>query len=238
MKKHISELMLKKYFNSDYQPPEYNPSADFEWIQGQSTMPWLKLDIEVPHQMILDEIQQVESMLVAHREEYGEHLGWKSFCIHGKSFDATREPAHYNDDRPHVWTPEAVEYMPQTVNYFADQWPGGQYQRIRIMLLEPGGYVSIHSDYAQPQLRPINIAITQPNDCYFVMEKHGRVPFSPGSAFWLDVSNRHTVFNYSDQPRWHIIVHQSLDGIEFQNTVVNSYNMLYNKHNEVLHNTN
>jgi len=85
---------------------------------------------------------------------------------------------------------------------------------------------------------PVNIAITQPVDCNFVMEKHGSVPFTTGSVFWLDVSNMHTVFNNSDQLRWHIIVHQSFDNVEFQQMVVNSYKNLYNKHNETMHHTN
>lgn len=230
--------MLKKYFNSYYQPPEYNAEADFEWIRTKSGMPWLRLAVTVPYQMMLDEIERVASMMVPHRQEYSEHHGWKSFCIHGKSFDATKEDQHYTDYRPYVWTDLALQYLPKTVEYFATQWPGSGYKRVRIMLLEPGGYISVHSDTEQAGLSPINIAITQPDDCFFVMEKHGIVPFQPGSAFWLDVSNRHTVINQSDQPRWHMIVHQSFDNVEFQNTVVNSYGLLYNKHNEMLYNTN
>ena len=77
-----------------------------------------------------------------------------------------------------------------------------------------------------------------PNGCDFVMELHGAVPFKPGNAFWLDISNKHTVFNNSDQPRWHLIIHQNFDNHEFQKLVVNSYQILYNKHNETVHNTN
>jgi hypothetical protein len=59
------------------------------------------------------------------------------------------------------------------------------------------------------------------------MAKHGTVPFAPGQALWLDISNQHTVINNSDQSRWHIIVHQSFDN-NFQNMVVNSYKKMYN----------
>ena len=238
MKQKISQLMLKKYINTKYQLPDYNADADFEWIQSNSKLPWLQLNIDVPHAMIHEEIQKVESRLIQHRDDYSEHQGWRSFCIHGKSFDAIREEEYYNDTRPYVWTDLACEYLPATVKYFSTVWPGCGFARIRIMLLEPNGYITVHSDYTQAELRPINIAITQPVGCDFVMEHHGTVPFEAGSAFWMDVSNQHTVFNNSKHPRWHIIVHQSFDNVEFQDLVVNSYQTLYNQHNETMHNTN
>jgi hypothetical protein len=227
MKYKLSQLMFKKYVNSQYQLPEYNPNGDFDWIMSNSGLPWLQLDITIPHETILNEINNIESLLIEHRDDYGEHYGWKSFCIHGKSYDATREESHYNDDRPYVWTLEAQQGMPQTVEYFARYWPASQFKRVRVMLLEPGGYVSIHQDHAVSKLTAINIAITQPAECKFVMANHGVVPFVPGRAFWLDISNQHTVINNSNQPRWHIIVHQLFDD-NFQNMVVNSYKKLYN----------
>ena len=194
---------------------------------NNSGLPWLHLDISVPYRTILSEIKNIESLLIDHRDDYGEHYGWKSFCIHGKSYDATREENYYNDNRPYVWTAEAQTGMPQTLDYFANTWPGSQFQRIRVMLLEPGGYISIHQDSNISKLTAINIAITQPDKCKFVMARHGVVPFEQGRAFWLDLSNQHIVINNSDQPRWHIIVHQSFDD-NFQNMVVNSYKKLYN----------
>jgi hypothetical protein len=238
MKHQVSQMMFKKYINSKMQLPAYNPAADFKWIQTQSGLPWLQLDIEVPHQKILTEILNIQELLSDHRDTYGEHHGWQSFCIHGKRYDATREDSYYNDTRPYIWTPEAIKLMPETVKYFSENWPKVDFARVRVMLLDPGGYVSAHTDTDISHLWPINIAITQPTDCNFVMEKHGIVPFEPGQANWLDISNRHTVFNNSNEKRWHIIVHQSFDNIEFQNLVVNSYKMLYNKINENSQNNN
>ena len=232
VKQKISQLMVKKYVNYQYQLPVYNPAADFDWIQKQSGLPWLLLLLSVPYVAILEEIKNIKFLMSTHREDYNEHQGWKSFCIHGKSYDATKEDSYYHDDRPHVWTPEAESLMPATVEYFKTQWPGSHYRRIRVMLLEPGGYITIHRDSDCPGLTAINIALTQPIGCDFVMEKRGTVPFSPGKALWLDISNNHTVFNNSDQERWHIIVHQSNNSQKFQNEVVNSYKKLYNTTNE------
>lgn len=228
MKHKISQIMFNKYVDRPYQLPEYNPNANFDWIMNHSGLPWLHLDVSAPHETILNEIKNIESLLVDHRDDYGEHRGWKSFCIHGKSYNATREESYYDDNRPYVWTDEAQIGMPLTVNYFANVWPGSEFRRIRVMLLEPGGYVSIHQDYKISKLTAINIAITQPSECKFVMANHGTVPFSPGQAFWLDISNQHTVINNSDQPRWHIIVHHQSFDDNFQNLVVKSYKKLYN----------
>jgi hypothetical protein len=238
MKHQLSQMMFRRYQDLQLVLPSYNPEANFEWIRNQSGLPWLQLDLAIPYETILDEIHNIQSWLTSHRDNYGEHEGWRSFCLHGKSYDATREDDYYNDDRPHVWTTKAQELMPKTVNYFSTYWPATQFQRVRVMLLEPGGYITVHSDSPQSRLSPINIAITQPKDCDFLMERHGIVPFSPGQAFWLDVSNRHVVFNNSIEPRWHIIVHQNLDNIEFQKLVVKSYKRLYNKSNEDSQNNN
>jgi hypothetical protein len=237
-KQKISQLMAKKYIDYQYQLPKYNPLADFDWIQSQSGLPWLPLSLLIPHESILTEIKNIEKLLSVHRDEYGEHFGWKSFCIHGKAYNATRELEYYKDDRPYNWTTEAQTLMPATVDYFKTQWPGDQYQRVRVMLLEPGGYVSIHRDHTTPGLTAINIAITQPVDCNFIMEKKGTVPFVPGTAFWVDISNNHTVFNNSNQNRWHIIVHQNVKNQKFQEEVVKSYNIMYNNYNENRHNHN
>jgi hypothetical protein len=232
MKHQISQLIFKRFQNSRPTLPAYNESADFEWIRTQSGLPWLLLTVDVPYQCIFEEIINIQSLMVPHRDQYAEHKGWHSFCVHGKSHDATREDMNYNDSRPHVWTAEAKEFMPRTVDYFDKSWPHGVFSRLRVMLLEPGGYITVHSDSEKSCLSAINIAITQPNDCYFLMEQQGIVPFKSGRAFWLDLSNRHVVFNNSNQPRWHLIVHQTFDHLEFHKLVVNSYKQLYNNSNE------
>lgn len=232
MRLEISKLVYRQFANKKFVPENLLPNFDFDWIQKQSNLPWLKLDLELPYFDIIKEVAQVEHLMVPHREAYGESQGWKSFCLHGKSFDATQGDEYYNDDRPLDWTKEAIELMPFTVNYFKTVWPANTYQRLRLMLLEPGGYIALHKDTDANILNPINIALTNPDQCNFVFEKFGAVPFSVGSAFWLNVGNLHTVFNLSDQPRWHIIVHQNTQSDNFQKLVVNSYKMLYNKLNE------
>ena len=90
-------------------------SCDFEWITKHSGVPWLKLSVHVPYEDILKEIKNNTNLLINHRDDYGEHLGWKSFCIHGKSLTETQ---HCNDKRPFVWIQEVINQMPITANYF------------------------------------------------------------------------------------------------------------------------
>jgi len=223
----VSKLFADKNNQLSVPWPEYNTDATAEWVCRQSGLPWLKLDIEIPVDTIHKEIQAIQQYLVAHRTDYNEHADWSSFCIHGKAFDATREQEYYNDDRPYIWTNEAVTHMPKTVEFFRDVWPNDGYSRIRVMQLAPGGVISLHRDVPLPgALYPVNIAITQPAQCKFHMEKFGVVPFETGSSFLLNISNRHTVINNSNEYRYHIIVHH-LSLKELDSLVLKSYNKSY-----------
>lgn len=221
MTKHekISRLFEKSNGSPPNPWPLINEAADVGWIVSQSGLPWFKLDIEIPTDIILKEIQRAQHFLVPHRDQYGEHRGWKSFCLHGKSTEQTQ---HCDDDRPFHWIPEIQEIMPQTVEFFKS-WPGGTYQRVRVMSLEPGGYVSLHRDNNTNYLGPINIAITQPEGCRFIMKDWGMVPFKSGDAYMLDVGNWHAVFNDSDETRYHIIIHFTEWTSDFQTLLVDSY---------------
>jgi hypothetical protein len=235
MKKQISKKIFDKFLDHVPELPEYKENATGDWIRCHSRLPWLQLDIEIPAHTILQEINNIKHLLTMHRDDYAEHSGWSSFCLHGKAYNATREDDYYNDDRSYTWTPEAKELMPKTVKFF-QHWPTAGFQRLRVMHLAPGGWISVHSDTRTSMLNPINIAITQPDNCAFVMDRHGRVPFKVGQAILLDVSNLHTIFNNSDQDRWHLIAHQR-PSPEFDDLVVKSYKILYNKHNETMHYT-
>jgi hypothetical protein len=193
-------------------------SQDFEWITQHSGVPWLKLSVQIPYEDILREIKNNVEFLVEHRDDYSEHQGWKSFCIHGKSLTQTQ---HSDDDRPCVWIPEVVERMPVTVNYFKT-WHL-DFNRLRVMSLDPGGFIGVHQDEKTSSLCPINIALSQPTGCEFVMEGWGVVPFTPGDAFMLDISNLHAVVNNSNQTRYHIIVHYNSPSKEFKKMVEQSY---------------
>ena len=91
------------------------------------------------------------------------------------------------------------------------------------MWLDPGAVIEIHRDNNTPMLYPVNIALNNPDGCRFRMKNRGDVPFvDSGRACLVDVSNLHSVWNNSDTPRIHIIVH-GVAGPGFQPLVVNSF---------------
>lgn len=184
-----------KLFIKSCKKPKNNPYKD---------PPCQSLELGVPTDQIYNEIQKIKKFLVTHRE--GEGVGWSSFCIHGKSFDATREDAYYNDNRPHIWTKEALEHMPSTID-FLKSLNFKSFKRVRVMCLEPKGFINVHRDQTDSRLGPINIAINHPDECKFYLEHHGELQFKPGVAYRMNLVNYHTVINYGNTDRYHIIIH-------------------------------
>ena len=162
------------------------------------------LELHVPVDHILDEIVSVQKFLVPHRPESG--LGWSSFCIHGKSYDATKEDSFYQDQRPHKWTDEALQNMPKTIAWLKSLGYK-TFQRVRVMCLAPRGFINVHRDQTESKLGPVNVAITHPESCKFYLEHHGELLFNPGKAYRMNLVNYHSVINYSNQHRYHIIIH-------------------------------
>ena len=93
------------------------------------------------------------------------------------------------------------------------------------MALDPSGYIESHRDYDKSKLGPINIAINNPKDCDFIMENVGIVPFEPNKGAWLDLSNKHSVRNDSNEIRYSIIIHGGKT-TEFKNMALLNYRKL------------
>lgn len=229
MQEKISRLFGKKIESKKFNLKSPEQKVDANWIINKSGLPCLKLDIQVPYKLILQEIESIpHTLFVNHRdEEYESNRGWKSFVLHGRSYDATREDHFYNDNRLMAWTKEALIYCPETVKYFQTVWPCNEFYRVRIMLLEPQGIINLHADDKVSKLSAVNIAISQPKNCNFYLDHYGVIPFEKGDAYLIDISNLHTVINNSDLPRYHIIVHHKIITKEFDSLVEKSYNNVY-----------
>ena len=204
--------------------------SSFSWIINESKLPWLELDIKVPHSEMLQEAINLKDRFVAHRDQDGiggyRHKGWQSLCIHGISAEKTNHYEQYgynsNDATPYQWT-DIIDRCPITYKFFKDVFPYKSYFRLRYMLLEPGGFITPHNDSDESKLSPINIALNHPKGCKMKMKEHkGYVPFKPGSVMMLDVSNIHAYVNDSDEERYHIIVH-GIKTKEFEELVERSY---------------
>ena len=180
------------------------PSA--EEIKTEFGIPWLRLLIDAPYTEIYKEFINLDSSPVEHRSydvvAGAKNKGWKSLTLYGVDSHITEDHAG-----EHTWT-EVAKQCPITVdwinNFFIINEDTG---RIRFMLIEPGGYILPHHDRDIKRLHEINVAIKQPKNCIFKFIERGIVPFKDGSVYMLDTSNTHMVYNDSDQPRLHIILH-------------------------------
>lgn len=137
------------------------------------------------------------------------HKGWKSITLHGIDKHKTEHYTQYGfnslEEANYQWT-EVCNEIPSLFN-FLSTLPYNVFDRVRIMRLEPGGYIMPHSDGKSRMFGPLNIAINQPTDCHFIFEDIGIVPFVAGTGMILDVSKKHAVINFSNEVRYHVIVH-------------------------------
>lgn len=198
----------------------FRPAAN--WICTKSALPYLKLYIQVPCVDILSEWDKVKHRAVSHRDSdaYGllSNRGWKSLVLYGVSSTGTAE-----SQGEMSWT-DIAEQCPKTVAWITQTFNIDENtNRIRFMLLEPHGYIILHKDRVNSGLFEINVAITNPNGCRFRFKNYGTVPFEPGTAFMMDISNEHFVVNDSDELRLHIILHTSIDSKIIENSYANSY---------------
>ena len=188
--------------------------TDYKWILKESKLPWLKLDITIPYEEILYEVQTLKKSFIKHRAEdqiHGyKHKGWSSLCIHGISPQHTNHYTSYgyksNDQTPYKWT-TVSDLCPITTKWLKEVYPCNDYYRVRFMLLEPNGFIAPHNDMNEHKLSPVNIALNHPKNCVMKMAHHGTVPFRDGTAFILDVGNIHAYYNKSNEDRYHIIIH-------------------------------
>lgn len=211
------------------------------WILNDATLGWIELDLEIDLDKWQQDCQQANEYFVDHRGQ--QHPGWNSCCIHGIAVDKTASWTHYGytdeSQVPYQWT--ALSDKTPYIRQFWKDFPIEKYRRIRFMELEPKGYISPHSD-APGNLpgeekgmdilkhgAPINIAIIHPTDCHMVVEGYGRVPFAEGKAFIINIRNYHSVINFGDQQRVHLIAHGQYGtrSEEFYKLLIRSYRKQY-----------
>lgn len=186
----------------------------------------LRLPFGIPHEDMLSEAKKLRDFFVYHRAG-GQHQGWRSLCLHGISSVHTENHDRYGfpdrESAPYAWT-DISKFCPVSTEFFSNVFGYDWYERVRFMLLEPGGYILPHEDVDWKQLGPVNIALNNPDGCVFAMEDWGIVPFAGGTANMLAVGYRHAVYNNSQEDRYHIIVHGAR-GPQWQDYILDSYSM-------------
>jgi hypothetical protein len=195
---------------------KYPDMFDPKWTIIESGWPWFRLSAldDQPFKEMYAEAEALIDQFHDHRLDYGK--GWKSLTIHGLNED-TQSLNQYGEDRNKIlneldWT-WVADKCPVTKKFLTDVWPAEFLNRVRFMLVEPGGYILPHQDRPddQKRLSVCNISLNNPEGCEFVFKGHGTVPFDDnGSAMLMDISNVHAVWNRSDKPRLHMIIHYEL----------------------------
>jgi hypothetical protein len=210
----------------DYLPmPAGNIWSQGNFVWNGNPAMCLDLDVNMPYAEMLSEARALRDRFVVHRMNDGQ--GWRSLCIHGVGSENTDSANMYGkdaaDESIYDWT-NIAPLCPVTTDYFKNVFPFDKYHRLRFMLVEPGGYITPHSDHNRPNLASaINISLNNPDNCYLTTEL-GTVPFrDSGSAFLFNNHYRHTVWNNSDTDRFHIIVHGRWRGPAYEEMIVRSY---------------
>lgn len=197
----------------------YGIETDYDiadWLLNKSNFGWLNLDINFN---LADWKQEAKTArFVDHRGN--THPGWNSCCIHGIDVDKTGAWTNYGytdeKDVPYTWT--SLSSVTPNIKNFWEQFPYEKYRRIRFMELESNGFISPHSDApgnlpGENNLNmlefgvPINVAINHPANCSMTLENYGTVPFTEGKAFIINIRNYHSVINFSNNARIHLIAH-------------------------------
>lgn len=212
--KQILDEFWRQNINKQF-TPRYPDFFDPKWTLTESGYPWFRLSIfdNMPWKQMHNEAERLIDKFHIHRDNYG--VGWKSLTIHGLNED-TQSLDGYGDRNETLkqlhWTWVANE-CPTVKKFLVDVWPAEYLNRVRFMLLEPGGYILPHQDRPsdQKRLSVCNISLNHPSGCEMILKDHGVVPFDDnGSAMLLDISNEHAYVNYSNKPRLHMIIHYEI----------------------------
>jgi hypothetical protein len=206
--------MIQEYFKKSLEK-KWEPNDIPENIFNQDCdWPYSYIDFDADFDKMLKEIISLEeTYFVKHRDKDKLnsyfHEGWNAVTLHGIDSTKTEHFDRYGfktqEDANYVWT-DVCEYLPTTVE-FLKSLGYSQYDRVRIMKLNAGGYIMPHTDGKGRIFGPFNIAINNPEGCNFVFKENGIVPFKKGRGVFLDLGREHAVWNNSNEDRYHIIVH-------------------------------
>ena len=219
----MNETIAKFIETSESNPWEpYLPLPEDIW---DSDWPYLTIDFTDDFAEMHRECLRNDELFVPHRDKDKEnsysHEGWKGLTLHGLSPKATENFDRYGaSPNDYHWT--SICKLFPTCYKFLRRLRYRRYDRVRIMKVEPGGYIMPHEDGEGRIFGPLNIAINNPEGCEFYFKDHGKVPFQQGRGVFLNLGETHAVYNNSDSPRYHFIVHgdinpKLIDGAYSQN---------------------
>lgn len=183
----------------------------FEWIRFKSHMGSMRLNIDADITEVKKELSDRSFLAIPHRKT--ESNMWEVITLYGYSSIITDSPQYLQENNllPEniklQWT-DISPMFPKTVEWIKNNIPLKTVSRIRVMVVQPGGYILPHRDYHHGQCAcaGINIAIVNPEGAEFCLENNGLIPWQEGDVRVFDVGLFHCIRNNSSVPRIHIIV--------------------------------
>lgn len=179
---------------------------------------FLMLDIAVPHEQMLEEARALKSRFTDHRGGENVHKGWKSLALYGIDEDKHESWQDYGfknaeDAAQHFKWTTAADECPTIVNWLKTQFPCKRFGRVRLMLVEAGGWIAPHSDTTHRILENINIPLSNPEGCIWKWGDGEELFMEPGGVYAMNISYEHAIYNNSNEDRFHLIVarHDSTD---------------------------
>lgn len=205
----INEHIIPDFTGIDDHMDPVEMENDLNYIMDNSKMPYINIDIPVPHKDIFEEANHLlyTACYTAHRPC---SAGWLSLAIHGISSVHTNCEEDYGlapgyEDDYSDWT-DIAKFCPRTVEWMKDEMLYDEFTRVRFMAVLPGGWLAPHRDKDSVQgVGATNVAINTPDGCAMAMAGWGTVPQPAGSMVKLNTGYEHAVWNRSDEPRIHMI---------------------------------
>ncbi len=224
--------MIKEFFDqisSNRWAPQEVPDNIFD---STCNWPYSVLDFDADFEKMHEEVKQLENtFFIKHRDKDKLnsyfHEGWNAVTLHGIDPHKTENYDRYGftseEEANYHWT-EVCEHLP-TVTSFVKSLEYLHYGRVRIMKLEAGGYIMPHTDGKGRIFGPFNIAINNPEGCQFAFKNDGIVPFKQGRGVFLDLGREHSVWNNSNEDRYHLIVHGHINPELIQKSISHTYSL-------------
>lgn len=188
---------------------EVEQEDNLDAIMDNTLMPWIPIDIPVPHKEIFEEANHLlyTSCFTAHRPNSS---GWLSLAIYGMSSVHTNVPEDYGlpdsaERDLSDWT-DIAKFCPRTVEWMRDEMLYDRFTRVRFMAVLPGGWLAPHTDRSRIHgVGATNVAINTPEGCAMVVRDWGIAPQADGTMIKLNTGYEHAVWNRSNEPRIHMI---------------------------------
>jgi hypothetical protein len=208
----------------------------FQWIRFKSQMGSMRLNIDADVTEVKKELSDRSFLAIPHRKD--ESNMWRVITLYGYSSIITDSPEYLREnnllpeDIKLQWT-DISPMFPKTVEWVKKNIPLKTVSRIRVMVVDPGGYIMPHRDYHHGQCAcaGINIAIVNPEGAEFCLEENGLIPWEEGDVRVFDVGRYHCIRNNGNIPRIHLIVSPLSPewDIEAKRLACDSYTMYSNK---------